>query len=135
MRFSRRLTLTGVRFYPFLWVLVYGAVLGMGGVFLVCGMASQPVLSADLPVVFTQVPEAGTWQTLFLAEDGRLALNREEVGLPALAQEIRLIEPQRRNLLFVVEPGVVFREVARVWRLCREAGVRQIHIVTLTEAP
>ncbi len=135
MRFSRRTTLAGIRSYPLLWVLVYAGVLGMGGVFLVCGVASQPALSATLPAVFAQVPEAGTWQTVFLAEDGRLALNREEVALTALTREIRQIDPQRRNVLFVVEPGVAFREVARVWRLCREAGVRQVHIATLTQAP
>jgi len=110
-------------------------ILVMGGVFLVCCVASQPPLSAALPVVFAQVPEGGTWQTLLLAEDGRLALNGEEVALDALSRQIQQIEPQHRNVLFVVEPRVAFREAARVWRLCREAGVRQVHIATLTQAP
>jgi len=135
VRFSRRTSFAGIRSYPFLWVFVYAAVLCMGAVFLVCGVALQPVLSTTLPTVWAQVPEAGTWQTVFLAGDGALTLNRQEVALTALSAAIRQIEPQQRNVLFVVEPGVAFREVARVWRLCRQAGVRQVYIATLTEAP
>jgi len=135
VRFSRGSALTGLRAYPLFWVFVCTVVFGMGGVFLLCGVVSQPVLSATLPAVLTQVPESGVWQTLFLAEDGRLEWNRKETSPVALMGEIRRVDPDRRDVLFVVEPGVAFREVARVWRLCREAGVRQVHIATLSEAP
>jgi biopolymer transport protein ExbD len=135
MRFSRPASFSAAPHFPLLWFLVYGAVLGLWGVFMVCGVSSQPALSATLPAVLTQMPEAGAWQTVFLGEGGRVSLNRTEMDLLELGRRIRRLDPERRQVLFVVDPGVAFRDVARVWRLCREAGATQITIATLREAP
>jgi len=135
MRFSRPASFSASPHFPFLWFLVYGVVLGLWGMLMACGVSSQPGLCATLPVVLTQMPEAGAWQTVFLGEGGRVSLNRAEMDLPELGRRIRRLDPERRQVLFVVDPGVAFRDVGRVWRLCREAGATQIYIATLREAP
>jgi len=134
MRFSRRLGSFRLRGYPVLWIFVYGLTLGVFGIFLVGGVVSQPPLAAELPAVLSQVPGAGSRHVLVIAGDGRYFLDHQEVDFPDLGPRIRQFDPDERQLLLVVEPGVLFREVARVWRLCREVGATQIHIASMREA-
>ncbi|MGE5279637.1 MAG: ExbD/TolR family protein [Deltaproteobacteria bacterium] len=134
MRFPRPESPRGLRSYSFVWIAVYLPALVLGGAFFAAALASRPALSVELPEVFSRPPGTGEWHVLCAQEAG-ISLDGERVLSSGLAARLRRIPAGERHILFAVDPGLSFRDVARIWRSCREAGATDIEIVSLRETP
>ena len=108
-------------------------------VLLIIFMMVTPILTkalqSDIPQKVDQpVPAEYTEKQLVvrLTADGRLLLNREEVGLSSLPSRLREIFAQRggKNVIFLdADNRVLYGTVVEVMDLCRDGGVETIGVV------
>jgi biopolymer transport protein TolR len=108
-------------------------------VLLIIFMMVTPILTkalqSDIPQKVDQpLPAEYTEKQLVvrMAADGRLLLNREEVGLSSLPGRLREIFALRggKKVIFLdADNGVRYGTVVEVMDLCRDAGVETIGMV------
>jgi biopolymer transport protein ExbD len=108
-------------------------------VLLIIFMMVTPILTkamqTDIPQKLDQpLPAEYSEQQLVVhvAADGRVLLNREEVGLTGLSSRLREVFAQRggKKLIFLdADNGVLYGTVVEVMDLCRDGGVETIGVV------
>jgi biopolymer transport protein ExbD len=108
-------------------------------VLLIIFMMVTPILTkalqSDIPQKVDQpLPAEYTEKQLVVrvAADGRLLLNREEIGLSSLSNRLREIFALRggKKVIFLdADNGVRYGTVVEVMDLCRDAGVETIGMV------
>ncbi len=108
-------------------------------VLLIIFMMVTPILTkamqSDIPQKVDQpLPAEYSEKQLVVrvAADGRVLLNREEVGLSGLASRLREVFAQRggQKVVFLdADNGVLYGTVVEVMDLCRDGGVETIGVV------
>jgi biopolymer transport protein ExbD len=108
-------------------------------VLLIIFMMVTPILTkalqSDIPQkVDEPLPAEYTEKQLVvrMTADGRLLLNREEIGLSSLPGRLRDVFAQRggKRVIFLdADNGVLYGTVVEVMDLCRDGGVETIGVV------
>ena len=122
---ARRLVLSEINVTPLVYVML---------VLLVIFMVTTPLLQQGIPV---SLPKAGTGESVPSSELV-VTLSREHVvylnGHVVTLQELRrtLASSHRLAVLIQADRNAYVSKLMELWDLCREAGVREIRIATLS---
>ena len=108
-------------------------------VLLVIFIMVAPIMTKALPSAIPQkadhpLPAEHAEQQLVVrvCADGRLLLNREEIGLsslPSRLQELFTLRGGERVIFLDADPSVIYGTVVEVMDLCRDAGVETIGVI------
>ena len=124
---ERRAPLAEINVTPFVDVML---------VLLIIFMVAAPLLRQGFTV---SLPKAATGQAvpqtdliITLSKEQVLSLNDEVVTLAELRQQLSQIE--RSRPVFIRSDRYAYvNNLIEIWDLCRQSGLRNVHVATLTE--
>jgi biopolymer transport protein TolR len=104
-------------------------------VLLIIFMVTAPMLDrgiqVDLPKAVTGQQVAAREITITLTKEHVVYLNREIVTLQELRQQLSSVK--NRPVVIEADKNAYVSKLVELWDICRQQGLHQVHIVTLTE--